>query len=363
MNSLRLPERDAAGNIGGTMSGEMRRRLGLSCFFLLAAFVTACNTDKSPTAPTTTVVAQLPPIVVPLPTTVPGVLTIGMPIELSDLATTAYGLAPFGYHGADHAEDGHPGWDVEYRLGGTVRAAAAGTVQNVFPDPSTAGRTTVQIEHLVGTHHFRTVYTNLATINSDVIAGTTVRIGQSLGVAGTFSQTIGTTPITFAMIHFQLDDFEYYRETPNPNAVSPEPFLSPDAKLFFDRIWSAAVFSHELVEPFATNPRVLAFPAARTWMRVSGAGPAGIRFTRSSARNPDYDYAILSESGTAIEIGTVRLGLTTRPFPSIDLTSAAGIRVGTYDIVSDEMRLSLASPGAARPADLGAASVYRTSRQ
>ena len=86
-----------------------------------------------------------------------------MPIDAADVANTAFGLAPFGYHGADHAEDGHPGWDIEYRIGGIVRAAAAGTVQSVFPDPFTPGRFTVQLEHLVGTHHYRTVYTNLAT--------------------------------------------------------------------------------------------------------------------------------------------------------------------------------------------------------
>jgi hypothetical protein len=126
------------------------------------------------------------------------------------------------------------------------------------------------------------------------------------------------------MTHFQLDDFEYYREIPTPNAVSPEPFLVADAKLFFDRIWSAAVFSTELVEPYATNPRDLRFPASRTWTRVSGDGPAGVRFTRAEARSPNYEYAILAESGTAVETGTVTLALTSRPFPGIDLTSLTG---------------------------------------
>lgn len=338
----------------------MRRRFVL--VLCAATTVAACNTGKSPTAPTTTVVPPLAPIVVALPTTVPGVLTLAMPVDLSDLATTAFGLAPYGYHGADHAEDGHPGWDVEYRVGGIVRAAAAGTVQSVFPDSSVAGRSTVQIEHVVGTHFYRTVYANIATVNAEIIQGATVRAGQSLGVAGTVSQTVGTTPITYAMTHFQLDDFEYYRQIPNPNAVSPEPFLGADAKLFFDRIWSSAVFSHELVEPFATNSRDLRFPASRTWTRVAGDGPAGIRFTRQAARNPDYVYAILTEAGTAIETGTVSLRLTSRPFPAIDLVSPTGQRLGIYDIVSDQMRLSLANAGASRPTDLGAASTYRTSR-
>ncbi len=330
--------------------------------FLAAAAVAGCTSGQSPTAPTTVTASQPPPIVVPLPTAVPGVLSLVMPIEQGDQATTAFGVAPFGYHGADHAEDGHPGWDVEYRIGGTVRAAAAGTVQNVFPDPSVAGRTTVQIEHVVGTHFYRTAYTNLATVTAGIVTAAAVRAGQPLGVAGTVAQTVGTTPVTYAMIHFQLDDFEYYRDVPNPNAVTPEPFLAADAKLFFDRLWSTAVSSTELVEPYASNPRDLRFPASRTWTRVSGDGPAGIRFTRASARSPNYDYAILAESGVATEAGTVTLALTARPFPSIDLVSGTGRRLGMYDIVSDQMRLSIANAGGSRPTDLGAASTYRTPR-
>ena len=340
------------------MASEMLKR---SVLVLLTAAVVACSSGQSPTAPTPITAAPLP-IVVPLPTTVPGVLTLVLPIDAADLATTAFGIAPYGYHGADHAEDGHPGWDVEYRLGGSVRAAAAGTVQSVFPDPSVAGRSTVQLEHVIGTHFYRTVYTNLASVTPEIIPAAAVRAGQSLGVAGSVSQTVGTTPITYAMTHFQLDDFEYYREIPNPNAVTPEPFLATDAKLFFDRIFGAAVFSTELVEPYASNPRDLRFPASRTWTRVSGDGPAGIRFTRATARNPNYEYAILAESGTATETGTVVLALTARPFPSIDLVSATGRRLGVYEIVSDQMRMSFANAGSNRPIDLGAASLYRTSR-
>jgi hypothetical protein len=333
-----------------------------SALVLIALLLTAagCSSDDSPTAPT--VVTALPPITVPLPTTVPGVLALAMPIDQADGATTAFGLAPFGYHGPDHALDGHPGWDIEYRLGGVVRAAAAGTVQSVFADPAAPGRSAVQLEHTVGAHIYRTVYTNLATVSAEIVAAATVRAGQSLGAAGSVSQIVGTTPITYAMSHFQLDDFEYYREISNPNAVTPEPFLAGDAKLLFERIWNTAVFSAELVEPFASGARDLRFPATRTWTRVSGDGPAGIRFTRTDARHPNYEYAILTESGTAIETGTVTLGLATRPFPTIDLVSATGRRLGSYDIVSDQMRLSLANAGGTRPTDLGTASLYRTPR-
>jgi Peptidase family M23 len=296
-----------------------------------------------------------------LPTTVPGVLTIGMPVEPGDTGNSAFGIAPFGYHGADHAEDGHPGWDIEYRVGGTVRAAAAGTIQSVFPDPFTPARTTVQVEHLVGSHHYRTVYTNIATVAADIAANAAVRAGQPIGIAGTVTATIGTQAVTYAMTHFQLDDFEYYREIPNPNAVSPEAFLSAQARPFFDALWAHATFGHELVEPFVTNPRELRFPASRTWTRAGGDGPAGIRFTRRNSRaSMEYDYALLAESGSVIESGTATISPTKRPNATIDLVSPTSTRVGLYDIISNEMRLSLAPPGSTRPADLVTASVYRT---
>jgi hypothetical protein len=162
------------------------------------------------------------------------------------------------------------------------------------------------------------------------------------------------------MTHFQLDDFEYYREVPNPNAVSPEPFLNAAGLTLFNGMWPTAAFAHELVEPYATNPRDLVFPASRTWTRAGGNGPAGLRFSRGSASAADYEYSLLSESGTVVESGTVILDAATRPFPSLALVSPTARRLGIYDIVSGEMRLSLANPGSPRPTDLSLASVYRT---
>lgn len=328
----------------------------------LALLCASCTDNKSPLAPTT--VASPTPTVAtpPLPTTVPGVLSVGMPIETGDSANTVFGIGPYGYHGADHAEDGHPGWDIEYRVGGIVRAAAAGRVMSVFADAFTSGRTTVQLEHIVGAHHYRTVYTNIATVAADIVVDATVRAGQSLGPAGTISGTVGARAVTYAMTHFQLDDFEYYREVPNPNAVSPEPFLTAEARGLFDALWTRAHYSQELIESFATNPRELTFPASRTWMRAGGDGPAGIRFGRRSARSPDYEYALLAESGVTIEAGTVTLALTARPYPTIDLISPTSRRLGIYDVVSNQMRLALANAGAQRPADLSNASVYRMGR-
>lgn len=322
---------------------------------LVWALATASCTDaKSPVAPTA-IAGPTPPVLIPsLPTTVPGVLAVTLPIDPADSANTGFGIAPYGYHGADHAADGHPGWDIEYRPGASVRAAAAGTVESVAVDP--AGRFSVQLAHVVGTHYYRTAYTNVASVSSDLVTNAAVRAGQPVGTAGTFGG-----PGTFG-IHFQLDDFEYYRETSSPNAVSPEPFLTAEARRQFDGLWSRALFGAELIEPFPTNPRELPFPASRTWTRAGGDGPAGIRFTRQDARGSSYDYALLAESGTVIESGRVVLGIESRPYPTIDLVAPTAIRRGVYDIISNEMHLSLGDSGLARPGDVSAASIYRTAK-
>lgn len=316
----------------------------------MALLVASCTDRSLPVAPTA-IAGPTPSLSIPsLPTSIPGVLALSLPIDAGDSASSTFGISPFGVHDPDHASDGHAGWDIEYRSGSIVRAAAAGTVQNVFADATAGGRFTVAIEHLVGDHHYRTVYTNIVSLAADVAIAEVMRGGQAIGTAGS------------AGVHFQLDDFEYYREMGNPNAVSAEPFLTAAAKSLFDSLFTRATFAQELVEPFATNPRQVAFPLSRTWTRAGGDGPAGVRFTRRSARSADYDYALLAESGTAIETGTVVLNTTARPATTIDLVSSTSHRLGVYDIVSNEMRLSLSNAGAARPGDLSGASVYRTPR-
>lgn len=163
------------------------------------------------------------------------------------------------------------------------------------------------------------------------------------------------------MVHFQVDDFEYYREMPEPNAVGLEIFLTADGKQAFDRLWSSSWYPQELTEPFPANPRAVRFPLVRTWRRETGFGPMGMTLTRRSLRDTDYEYEILAESGTVVETGraVVTFG---RPFPSIDLISLTGTRLGLYDVIDDQMRLALGSPGAPRPVNLSDASLYRTTR-
>jgi hypothetical protein len=320
-------------------------------------FVMGCNFDKSPTA-ATPIAAPLPPATAPpLPTTVPGVLSIAMPIDSVDAGNAAFGMVPFGYHGGGHTEDGHAGWDIEYRIGAPVRAAAAGTVISIEPDLISLGRTAVVLEHVVGMHFYRTHYTNLAAVAGTIAIDALVAAGQTIGTAGTIAASVGDTPVTYAMTHFQLDDLEFHREIANPKAVSPEPFLSAAGKTLFDRVWTTAIYLQELVEPFASNPREMPV-TSRTWTRAGGDGPAGVRFMR---RGNTYTYELLAESGTVVEVGDVVLRLTARP-AAIDLISPTATRLGVYDIVSNEMRMAVPSPGVARPVDLSAASIYRSTQ-
>jgi murein DD-endopeptidase MepM/ murein hydrolase activator NlpD len=286
---------------------------------------------------------------------------MGMPADAIDFTTTSFGLVPYGYHGVDHAADGHSGWDLELRFGGSVRAAAAGRVISVAPDALTPGRMAVKIETVIANHFYVLVYGNLVSVLDDIVDEAEVRRGQVLGVAGTVTTSLGGSTVTSSMVHFQVDDYEYYRQMPEPNAVGLEIFLTVDGRQAFDRLWSSAVYPQELTEPFAANPRSTRFPLVRTWHRESGTGPMGITFTRRTIRDLEYEYSILAESGTAIETGRAVLSLT-RPFASLELISATGFRSGVYDIIDDRMRLALASSGAARPVNLTDASVYRTVR-
>jgi hypothetical protein len=333
----------------------MNVRLGAVALAILVA--PACDFGKLPTAGMP-IAAPSPPLTAPpLPTTVPGVLSVAMPADSLDVANAAFGLIPFGYHGGGHTEDGHAGWDIEYRIGAPVRAAATGIVLSVEPDVISLGRTAVVLEHVVGSHFYRTHYTNLAEVSRNVVVDEVIVTGQTIGTAGTVTATIGDASVTYAMTHFQLDDLEFHREIANPKAVSPEPFLSAAAKVLFDRMWSTAIYFHELVEPFATNLRETPI-TVRTWTRAGGDGPAGIRFTR---RGTAYTYELLAESGTVIEVGDVILRLSARP-ATVDLISPTATRLGVYDIVSNEMRMAISSPGVARPIALSTASIYRTPR-
>ncbi|MGQ0734775.1 MAG: M23 family metallopeptidase [Acidobacteriota bacterium] len=336
---------------------------------VLSGLVTACSGPSSPSPiagslpePTTSPPPPGPPPPAPPPPAPAGTFSLDLPIAPADATNNAYGLWPFGVHGGDHALDGHPGWDVEYRPGANVLAAAEGTVMNAAPEPSGNGRFTVRIGHAVnGRNAYATDYVNVAALAPGIVAGAAVTRGQVIGPAGVQTQMIGTTLVTWAMIHFQMNDFSRNEGLTNTNAVSPELFLSGTARPLFDVIWRTAAYRAEWCEPFVANPRGQTFPLSRTWTLQSGSGAALFEVQCPTPSAQEYTYRFGGVDGSTLESGTLAADSSRKPLATVDLRSASGsTRLGVWDIVGDTMQLQVAGTGAARPQTLAGASTYIT---
>jgi hypothetical protein len=283
-----------------------------------------------------------------------------MPIRAADLANNAFGLNPFGVHIGDHGIDGHPGWDVEYVVGSTIYAAAAGTVQSVL---SRDGEFVIQLTHtLNGREAYRTIY-GVRTVASGVVTGASITQGQALGIVSSYTRTIGTITVTYAFTHFQLDDFSANSGLTNMQAVSPEAFLNPEARAIFEVMWRNAFYTQELVEPFFNSPRDVTFPMTRTWTQQTGTLTPRLEVTRANAATTSFTYTMRDASGASTETGTIELEMLARPLPTIDFVAANGSRRrGVFSIESATMQLVYGASGAARVTTLAGASTYSTPR-
>ena len=328
----------------------------------IVAVVTVVGCSGSPSGPTAPTSSSITPQASqPSLTSGAATFSVDMPVAPGDVATNAYGIWPFGVHGSTHALDGHPGFDVELRPGAKVLAAADGTIQNINADSNSAGRYTIRIDHAAGAGRYATDYTNVSALGPNITAGVAVSRGQPIGTAGTQTQFIGTSQVTWAMTHFQVNDFSRNEGLTNPNAVSPEAFLSAAGRGVFNRIWRAAAYRTEWCEPFATNSRLAGFPLSRTWSLSSGSLPARIDVRCASDGAADYEYTFRAADGSEIEAGTIQVNASAKPWPTIETRPASGPgRLGVYDIVSGMMELNLGAPGGARPSSPEGASVYTT---
>ena len=339
----------------------------------LAALTLACGGSpvSSPTAPSAAPEPSPTPSPAPGPTPTPTpappapTFTVVLPVAPGDTATNFFGLAPFGIHfggtgPGGHGFDGHPGWDVEFRVGALVRAAADGVVQSVFSDAFMPSRFTIQIQHQGG-GNYRTVYTNVESVAAGITANAPVSRGQPLGSAGALTTTVDRRTTSYGMTHFQVDDFSRNQGSTNPNSVNPETFLDPAGRPLFDEVWRTAAYNVELTEPFTGNARDVTFPITRTWTRESGSSAARIQLIRRDATSNVHTYVMVDAGGAVTERGLIAAFEPTGSQSSIDFQPEGGaLRLGVVDIVGGTMRLNLAAAGAARPRDLGAASVYRT---
>lgn len=319
-----------------------------------ASTATSTSTSTTPSTPAPT----------PTPTPSPGAGTsqtfsLSLPIRPGEQANNAYGLVPFGIHIGDHGVDGHPGYDFEFAPGASVYAAAAGVVQSVLPGGF--GSTGIQITHQIGTLGYRTIY-GVDTVAPGVAAGATIAAGQALGRAPVYTRTIGRTTVTYAMTHFQVDDFTSNAGLTNPNAVAPERWFDAAARSQLDAIWRNATYAQELVEPFLANPRDQSFPVSRVWTRQSGSLAPRLDVTAATPTADSYTYVLRDASGASIESGTITVDAIAKPLPTIDLTPGGSgqPRRGVYDVFERQLQIDYGTPGAARPVSLAGSSTYRT---
>jgi hypothetical protein len=313
----------------------MRAGFGLG----MAMGVAACGSPSQPSSPTSTASSA--------PSTP---FVIELPIAPGDGATFAYGIWPYGVHGGGHAVDGHGGFDIEYRTGAPVLAAADGTVDSVTADAHDPARRVVRLKHARDRGVYLTDYSNLVAVPDRLAPGAVVSRGDTLGTAGAFQD--GRS----AMTHFQLGDPTHLEN--GQIIASPAGYVSASARALLDDLWKTAAYRAEICEPFLTNSRAHGFPFTRTWTRQSGSGPATIDITCVSDGG-DVSYVMAIGDGQA-ESGSVVVGWSVRPTTADFRASSGATRLAVYDIVSDTMRLALGAPGANRPASLDAAAVYVT---
>src|SRR5688572_28946427 len=158
-------------------------RQALVVFVALAALACGGSPASSPTAPSPAPAPAPSPAPAPAPTPTPAPapaarFTVVLPVASGDTATNFFGLTTFGIHfggtgPSGHGLDGHPGWDVEIRIGAPVRAAADGIVQSVFTDSFISSRSVIQIQHQGG-GNYRTVYTNVESVAAGITANAAV---------------------------------------------------------------------------------------------------------------------------------------------------------------------------------------------
>lgn len=293
-------------------------------------------------------------------------LELELPIDLSDAGYLAYGVAPYGYHVAEHRYDGHPGIDIEFIPGRKVRAAHGGIFRYTVDSHDPALKS-VTIEFKDNGINYQTFYTNIATLEPGIDNGVSVATGQIFGTPGSIVRNLGSAgSFTYAMTHFQLADNRVSYGLSNFSAVSPEPYFSTSARTALAQIWQQSQYHQMICEPFFSSSRgVNPYPTIiRRWRPVAGTATIEIEFIcdfSSSDPNKSYRYRLIDTADNTIETGTAVVTAVVAGTSSLDLIpAAASARLGLIHVKDGAMELSYSVPGGSRPMDLSAATHYTT---
>ena len=274
-------------------------------------------------------------------------LSIGLPIQLSDVSTDHYVVWPFGVHGGGHAEDGHPGIDFSYVAGAKVIAAEAGEITAITLN---MGWTPAQWDIT------QTIRPGVQLRYGHIADPPAVSVGDILAAG----DIIGDPSVTSGgnrMIHFALS----LGSTSADDDTCPTPWFNAAAANDWDIIWQMAHYSEELSEPLGCNDREADPPYVATWeLETPGvsAGPDSILFFRPDGYTYNYVYTFLDVSGVAYETGDTEwmsspstIGLK---FVATDGSGSLSFAAG--DIVDTEMQLKI---DLSMPTDMSGAAIYR----
>jgi hypothetical protein len=265
---------------------------------------------------------------------------IGLPIKLEDSEDRAMGLLPFGIHIADHGIDGHPGWDLEYKLDAPILAAADGQVSHINKS-SDYNDYNLRIDHRFGNENFATDYVHVGTLAPEITKGAKIKKGQVIGKPAIQTRRLGKNEITYSIIHFQLNDFSKNEGLTNPNAVNPGDYLDQEGEKNFNAIWKNADYSVEIFEPFSNNPRDIKFPQITRWQLKSG-DVQYLEFRRNDAKNPVWEYTFLGSDGTTKEQGSIMVNTEPQVGLLVEFTPQNGTKkTGQIEIFDDTMNLEL----------------------
>lgn len=294
-------------------------------------------------------------------------LELELPIAIEDVGYLAYGVAPYGYHVAEHRHDGHPGLDLEFIPGRKVRAAHGGSLRYTTDvrDPTLK---TVTIEFKNNGINYQTFYTNIASLEPDIDNNATVVTGQTFGTPAAVVRSLGSAgSITYAMTHFQLADNRVSYGLSNASAISPEPYFSAIARQTLAAIWQKSQYSQMICEPYLSSARGdLPYPTiSRRWLRDSGNHGPVIEFIcdyNDNNPNTAYQYRLLGEDGAILETGNAVVSPVPAGISLVDLQPTnTSKRLGVMFVKDGSMQLDYSSPGGIRPANLSNASNYSSS--
>jgi len=274
-------------------------------------------------------------------------LTIGLPILLSDVVYDTFGATTFGLHGGGHPDDGHGGIDWEYQAGAFVYAAEAGKIINITPN--TGHPPLVQWDVL------QEIRPGIHLQYGHIADPPTVNIGDDIATG----DVIGSPSMMPGDSHYTI----HYALRASNVDLCPIPFFNASAQSDWDIIWPQCHTSSEICEPFECNDREAEPPHTATWeLEIAGtaSGPDSIYVYRKDGTVYEPDYTFFDAAGAPYETGDIEWENSSSPttlgLRFVDVATGA-ITFGACDIINDEMHLKL--DPTAMPTDMSGAAIYR----